>query len=277
MSLILQLLLRMLQLTLDCNKQASRMCVVPLDDMVQAVFGGLAPNHILEQIAQHLQPNGSSPGDTPVFDELAATVADAATRDWSVQGRLENANAALDELCTIIRLIQSQPGRMALQLATPMGVQLMQYLVLSEADEQPAVLLVGAVPRADGFVQLPKIPGGVLDQLQIIYRSADPYPLFKTEFWARFPPDPVRQRLREWTPSRTDGEGQLELYRRQMPGEGPWGVIASEQPTGPHRLQADSIDVSLNMAELPLHIVRTTVRDKYKQPLLIAERVLPVV
>lgn len=277
MSLVLQLLLEILQLVLDGRKQTSRMLVTPLNDMLDTAFGALAPAEVLEQVARCLQVYHPQLHPAAALDALALAVSDAATRDWLVQDRLEQVLTALEELRTSINTIQSLSGMIELQLKTPLAFQFLQYLVLSEPGEQPVVLLVGAVPRADGLVQLPQILDGLLSQVQIIYRGTELYPLFKTELWARFPPNPVRQRLQTWTPSRLDGEGQLELYRRQMPGEGPWGVITSERITNPHHLASANVDLLLTPSEPSLNTVRTTIRDKFKQPLLITERVLAVV
>lgn len=276
MDLVSRILFGALQLAVASEARSSQLRVPPLAALLTTALGGLIPEALIAQAARALRAATPS-------EELAQVVAaiEAATlRVTGAHQRLEQAGAALDSLLVLAGLVQELTlERVSVQLGSPELFAYLASTVVSRPGETPLTVLIGHGAADDERLEIPLGGGDLLAKLRMAYVVGESQPRWLTELWVRRPPDPLRRRLADWSrpEGAPDAPTTLEIYRRQLPGEGPVGVIITEPVALPHRLASASLDLNLELRDTQVRVMRTTISDKYQAPLLIAERVLTVI
>lgn len=271
MDLASRLLAGALQLSLISGEPSSRLRAVPTADLLAHALSPLVAPELIAQAARALGDGGAQAGALdPVADAIGAAASDDGARL-----RLEGAAAAIEALLALHAAAQGGGLESArARVAGPGPFACLAYMVLSRPGALPLTILVGGGVAAGARLAIPLEGSELAGQLELSYLAGDGGPRWRTSLWVRRPPDPIRRRLGEWSDDSLADAPTLELYRRQTPGEGPVGVIATEDCPLPHTLATPVLDLLLDLPDGRARAVRTTVRDKYQAPQLIAERVL---
>lgn len=271
MDLTARLLLSILQLSTISNEPSTRMRTAPVAALLARALVPLVPTAIVNSAVSAFNGSASSPDE---LDQVAAEISSAAsTREG--QARLEQSVTAVETL--LILHAASQASGLGSVQARVAAVDLfgyLGYLILNRLGTAPLTILVGSNIADSSRLEIALGGGELVEQLQMSYVAGDSSPRWRTQLWVRRPPDPTRRRLTDWSDDRLAGASTLELYRRQTPGEAPLGVITTEPSRLPHQLSCPGVDLQLDLPDSQAHVVRTTLRDKYQAPLLVAERVL---
>lgn len=273
--LVSRILLGALQLAVASEGRQSRLRVPPLPTLLTTALGAMVPETLIVLAARALRAD-APPG---ALAQVAAAIDEAALRITGAHPRLERAGEALDSLLVLYGLIQEPTLHEAsVQLGSPELFAYLASIVVSRPGERPLMVLIGSGSVSEERLEIPLGGGELLEKLRMAYVAGESQPRWLTELWVRRPPDPLRRRLGEW--SRLEGAGDapttLEIYRRQLPGEGPVGLITTEPVELPHRLASASLDLNFDLRNTQVRVMRTTISDKYQAPMLIAERVLTI-
>lgn len=268
-----RLLFDLLHLSAVCDSPDSRLKLLPLSDLLDAIFGGLVAKSLLDRISLAFSAKETGPDLATSLSALDEAI-DSAARDSTLFDRFERAIAALDTLF-VIGSITRAPALSEIQalITSPMAFRFLRYLALSAPAELPIVVLAGSIASTEQQLEIP-LHSEALNRLQLGYALNDPRPRWKTDLWVRLPPDPYKRRFNDWLPDELIGADTLELYRRQIPGEGPIFILATEPIAYPRSIATSTLDLRLDLAEIGLGGRRTIVYDKYHTPLLIAERIV---
>lgn len=272
--LLTRLLFDLLHLSVVCDSRHSRLKLLPPPDLLDAIFGGIVSKKLLDPISLAFRANETDQALAASLHALGEAIDSAAARDSSLFERLERAAAALDTLFVISSATRAPAlSEIQAQIASPMVFRLLRYLTLSSPAQDPLVVLVGSAASTEQRLEIP-LHSAALNRLQLGYALDDPRPRWKTDLWVRLPPDPYKRRFADWLPDELVGADTLELYRRQIPGEGPIFILATEPSAYPRSIATSTLDLRLNLSELGVGGRRTIVYDKYHTPLLIAERIV---
>lgn len=259
-------------LSVACNSPNSRLKLLPLPDLLDIVFGGLISGELLDSVS--LAFDEDTPDLTLRLSMFCKAIDAAATQDSTIFERFERAVNAIETLFVIQSITSNLTlSEVRVLIHSSMVFRFFRYIVLSSPAERPVVVLVGGVASAEERLEIP-LEQETFSRLQLAYINDEPHPRWKTDLWVRLPPDPYKRRFAEWLPDDLIGAGAIELYRRQIPGEGPVFTLNTERVEYPRSLATPTLDLLVEPAGSGLYGWRTTVHDKFQALLLIAERVV---
>lgn len=262
MNLVTQLVLALARL--DALGGAAPLVVEP----PTALLGGLA---LPELDAAAGEAFGRQPG---ALDRLARALAKAASSP-ATRPRLAELAAALDTLLVADGALRApELAAVELRLGGAALFHALRVLRLGGAAGRPPTLLVGTLV-AGGAVELPLGLATPLDGLAVRYEAGSDSPHWRSELWLRVPPDPNKRRLADWPADMLSAARRIELYRQRVPGPQPEALIVSEPVPLPHHLVAGLVSVELFNGGGQLAALRSTVYDKFQQPLVVVERIVP--
>lgn len=276
MSLILDVIVGLLRLFAACRHSTSRLRVVPARDMLEVTFGSLVSSQAYARVASifDLDAQLDEQAMLSTLGPFIQAVEKSLLHDPTAREHLERARRAVQELCTVSSMVQSEYFTdLHVQFSSALVFRYMQYFYLCPPSEQPVTVLVGAVPQGESLLALPPAGSHALHQVQFAYAVADPYPRLSTDYWLRFPPNPNKQRLPGWSAFDVGAHRNIELYRLKIPGERPVLSLASEAVTFPLDITVPGARVSIDPNVATVTGIRTTVRDKIQSWLLVAVRV----
>jgi len=272
--LVSRILLGALQLSITSDTPASRLRVPPLATLLTTALGAMIHEPLIAQAVRALGGEADADDLVPV----GAAISEAALRVTGAHARLERAGDAIDTLLVIYGLAQEPAlADVRVQIVSLDCVAYLSSVVVSRPGVSPLSVLIGSASVVGERLEIPLSGGDLLDNLRMSYVDGEGFPRWLTGLWVRRPPDPVRRRLEDWSGLEADSPTTLEIYRRQVPGEGPMGLITTELAGPPHQLASPGLELSLELLDSKARVVRTTIRDKYQVPLLVANRVLKLV
>lgn len=266
-----RVLLGAMQLSVASRTRSAPIRVPALATLLTAALDTIIGEPLVARAAAALDGEA----DARDLDEVEAAITAAVLGITGAQTQLERAAGSLETLLVLASLAQDAGLEgVHMQLTTPDLFDYLAAVVLSRPGISPLTVLVGGALDPGERLKIPLAGGDLLDRLQMAYVADEGHPRWLTELWVRRPPDPVRRRIDDWSGPEHESPATLEVFRRQVPGDNPLGLITTELIALPHRLTSASVTLSLDMPAGEVRAVRTTVRDKYQAPLLVCERVL---
>lgn len=274
LDLVTRLLLDIFHLSTACDSPSSHLKLLPLQDMFDVAFGGLISNETIESVLLAFASNEERQQLSTTLNALNRAIDAAGAQDSTLFEHLGRAADALDVLHVMSSITHSSAlSDVCVSINSPIVFRFFRYFMLSSSKEQPEFVLVGSIASTEKRLGIP-LSRESLDRIQLGYDTDDPHPRWKTDLWVRLPPDPYKRRFTDWLPDEFVGADTIELYRRQIPGEGPVTILSTERVEYPRMLSTPRLELRLEPANSQVYGWRTTVQDKYRAPLLIAERVV---
>lgn len=272
--LVTKLLLGLFHISVACDNRHSRLRLLPLDTMLEIAFEGSIPRELLTPVSRSLAAPEHVQKLSLELNALGNAIDEAAAQDSMIFERFERAVNAIETLFVISSITHNLAlSEVRVLIHSSMVFRFFRYIVLSAPSERPVVVLVGGVASAEERLEIPLEPE-TFSRFQLAYVNDDPHPRWKTDLWVRLPPDPYKRRFTDWLPDELVGAGTIELYRRQIPGEGPVFTLNTERVEYPRSLSTPTLELLLEPSGSGLYGWRTTVHDKFQALLLIAERVV---
>jgi hypothetical protein len=271
MNLVTRLLLDLTRLSALAQADHRRFEVAPPATLLHAVLGGTHGES--QQRAAELAFGGGQ-GQAAALAQLSREL-ERVLREQEALQQVMQLTAALETLLIAAGVLRERSLHAAtVKLSEPLLFDALRLLRLGAVPDAPQHLLVGTLASAQTGLAIPLGLAAPLERLELIYEAALPTPQLRTDLWLRVPPDPNLRRLEDWTPAELAMAGRVELYRRRIPGPVPDAIIVSERVALPHTLNSGPCTLHLLDASGSMSAIRTTVQNKFKDPLVIIERIL---
>lgn len=272
MDFIDKLLLKMSCLSAICDTSNAILSTISLSEMLTAVFNGIVSHDLIRQTANALTTSSENSNVEKVVDEFVRAVNTTAARDSSFFNYLEHVEDAIESLLSLHGLIKDEfTSDIQLRFRSSLLFSFLRYLILSTTAAQPAAVLVGNGMSLGQRIEIP-LRGEVLDNIELSYLASDPYPRWKTKYWAQFPPNPNRRRLDNWLTDDLVTTDTIEMYRVPIMGEDPLAVIKTEAVALPRTLALTNGIVSIDIESPELSGWQTTMYDEFNTLVLVVER-----